>query len=202
MTEDETAAVRRGGARTERDLMLAGEPYQANDPDLAAERRRARRLMRALNATTEEEMDRRRAILADLFGSLGSNAEVEPPFYCDYGWNIRAGSNLFLNFGCVILDCNRVTIGSNVFIGPYVQIYAATHPTDPELRRSGRELAIPVTIGDDVWIGGGAIIGPGVTIGDGTTVGAGSVVTRSLPPRVVAAGSPCRILRHLEDDLV
>src|SRR5262249_54275569 len=122
---------------------------------------------------------------------------IEPPFYCDYGSNIAVGDGFYANYGCVVLDCNLVTIGREVKLGPGVQIYAAYHPIDPEARAGGRELAAPVSIGDGAWIRGGATVGRGRTIGAGTPVGAGSVVTSDLPPRVVAAGVPCRILRHI-----
>ncbi len=179
----------------EKALMLAGEPYLAYEPSLVAERQAARRLTRLYNATTEEEPDRRREILAELLGHVGEGCFIETPFRCDYGSLIRLGDNFYANFGCVILDCNLVTIGRDVKFGPGVHIYAATHPTNPEVRNSGRELAFPVTIGDGVWVGGGTIILPGVTIGDGSTIGAGSVVAKSIPPRVVAAGVPCRVIR-------
>jgi maltose O-acetyltransferase len=119
------------------------------------------------------------------------------PFRCDYGYNVRIGANGFLNYDCVFLDCAPITIGHDAQIGPGVHVYTATHPTDPETRRSGLEYALPVTIEDNVWLGGGTIVRPGVTIGRDTVVGAGSVVTRPLPPGVVAAGSPCRVLRPL-----
>jgi maltose O-acetyltransferase len=182
---------------TERDKMRAGELYLASDPELTALRRRARRLTRLYNSTTEEEPNRRLEILRELFAQVGDRIEVEPPFRCDYGSQIRIGNGFYANFDCIILDCNLVTIGRNVKLGPRVQIIAGFHPTDPVVRSAGPELAAPVTIGDDVWIGAGAIIGPGVTIGAGTTIGAGSVVTRDVPPRVVAVGVPCRVLRHL-----
>jgi maltose O-acetyltransferase len=153
--------------------------------------------MREYNATTETESDRRVAILQKLFGSLGSGVEIESPFYCDYGYNIRAGSRFYVNYGCVILDCNRVDIGDDVLFGPYVQVYAAYHPTDPATRLTKKELAAPVRIGSNVWIGGGAIILPGVTIRDNTTIGAGSVVTGDIPANAVAAGNPCIIRRFL-----
>ncbi len=177
--------------------MLAGELYRASDAQLVAERQRARRLSRWYNSTTEQESERRSQILLELFGAAGPMIEIEPPFYCDYGSNIYAGNGFYMNFGCVILDCNLVRIGENVLCGPTVQIYTATHPTDPEIRLSGLELAAPVQIGNNVWIGGGAIIGPGVTIGDSTTIAAGSVVVKDIPPRVVAGGNPCRIIRQL-----
>ena len=182
----------------EKALMLAGEPYLASDPILEVERRNARHLIRLYNATTEEKPGHRLEILRELLGAIGSKCEIEPPFRCDYGSLIAVGDNFYANFGCVILDCNRVTIGRDVKFGPGVHIYAATHPVDSTLRASGRELALPVTIGDGVWVGGGSIILPGVTIGEGSTIGAGSVVTRSVPHRVVAAGVPCRVIRTVD----
>jgi maltose O-acetyltransferase len=184
--------------RTEKEKMLAGEPYLASDPELREERRRARCLTRLYNQTTEEERGRRTEILRELFGAGGASASIEPPFHCDYGSNIIVGDNVFMNFGCVVLDCNVVRIGDDVQCGPGVQIYAAYHPTDPAARSAAPELAAPVTIGANVWIGGGAIICPGVSIGANTTIGAGSVVTRDIPANVVAAGNPCRVIRTLE----
>ena len=183
--------------KTEKQKMLAGELYRATDSELVVQRQSARRLTRLYNSTTEQQQDVRSQILFQLFGAAGPTIEIEPPFYCDYGSNIYAGDGFFMNFGGVILDCHRVDIGEKVLCGPSVQIYTATHPTNPEVRLSGLELAAPVQIGNNVWIGGGAIICPGVTIGDGTTIGAGSVVVQDIPARVVAAGNPCRIIRHL-----
>lgn len=185
---------------SEKQKMLAGELYLAADPELVRDRQRARRLTRTYNSTHEAEPEKRLAILQELFGSVGPKVEIEPPFYCDYGSNIHAGNGLYLNFGCVILDCHQVNIGENLLCGPYVQIYTAYHPTAPEIRRSGLELAAPVRIGNQVWIGGGAIICPGVTIGDGTTIGAGSVVVKDIPAHVVAVGNPCRVIRSLAED--
>lgn len=180
--------------------MLAGELYLANDPELAAFRLNARRLTRLYNTSAETEADRRAALLSELFGAIGPGAEVEPDFRCDYGFNIRAGERLFMNFGCVVLDCAPVTIGHRCLFGPGVHIYAATHTLDAPTRREGRELARPVTIGHDVWVGGGAIIGPGVTIGDGAVIGAGSIVTRDVAPFTVVAGNPARTLRTIPRD--
>lgn len=183
--------------RTERELMLDGELYLAADPELSGMRRRARRLTRLYNLTTEEERARREELLQELFGRLGPGAEIEPPFYCDYGCHIEVGKSLYMNFGCVVLDCAVVRIGDHVMCGPGVQIYAAYHPTDPAVRLAGRELAAPITVGSNVWVGGGAILCPGVTIGDNTTIGAGSVVTRDIPTNVVAVGNPCRVVRSV-----
>ena len=180
--------------------MLAGELYSPADPELSRARNRARRLCREFNATTEEETDRRARLLGELFGAVGPRVEVEPPLRCDYGFNIRAGDNLYANFGCVFLDCAPITLGRNVFLGPGVHLYGATHPIDDRVRAEGRELARPITIGDDVWIGGGVIVCPGVTIGDRCVIGAGSVVTRRIPAGHVGAGNPCRVLREIDRD--
>ena len=186
--------------RTEKEKSLAGELYLASDPELAAERKRARRLTRLYNQTTEEEEDKRLEILQELFGRIGPHVQIEPPFYCDYGHNIIAGDHLYMNFGCVILDCHEVRIGDNVMFAPYVQISAAYHPTDPKIRAAGPELAAPVNIGNNVWLGSGVIVCPGVTIGDNTTIGAGSVVVKDIPADCVAVGNPCRVVKHLPKD--
>jgi len=177
--------------------MLAGELYNAYDGELVELRMKARRLMYVYNRTTPDEPDKRTAILEDLFGRLEKPVEIEPPFYCDYGSNIFAGKGLYMNFGCVVLDCNEVHIGEGVLFGPNVQVYAAYHPTDPKTRKAGLEAAAPVHIGDNVWIGGAAIIGGSVHIGENTVVGAGSVVVKDLPANVVAAGNPCKVLKRL-----
>lgn len=183
--------------RSEKAKMLAGELYLASDPTLRQERMRARTLTRRYNSTTEEEAELRSQILGDLFGRLGPGVEIEPPFHCDYGYNILAGADLYMNFGCVVLDCCPVRIGDNVMLGPYVQLLGAYHPLDPGLRLTHRELAAPISIGSNVWIGAGAIIGAGVTIGDESVIGAGSVVIRDVPAGVLAAGNPCRVIRSL-----
>ena len=132
----------------------------------------------------------------ELLPQGGESAEIQPPFFCDYGSNIRLGAHVFFNFSCVVLDVCEVTVGDFTLFGPAVQIYTATHPMNARLRRS-RELGKPVEIGADVWVGGGAIILPGVKIGSRTVIGAGSVVTRDVPEDVLAAGSPCRVLGQI-----
>lgn len=183
--------------KTETEKMLAGELYNASDYDLIKARKNASRLTSLYNATSGQETEYKRQIISELFGAIGRNINIEPPFYCDYGSNIYVGDDFYMNFGCVILDCAAVHIGNNVLCAPSVHIYTATHPTDPEIRRSGLELAAPVKIGNNVWIGGGAIICPGVNIGDDTTIGAGSVVVKDIPAKVVAVGNPCRVIKHL-----
>lgn len=184
-------------SRTEKEKMLNGELYFPLDPDLKAERKRARCLTRLFNETTEEQEAKRAEILGLLFGRMGAGCEIEPPFHCDYGANTFLGEGVFMNFGCTILDVCPVVIGNHVLIGPQVQILAATHPLSSSVRSTGLESGAPVAIGDRVWIGGGAILLPGVTIGEGSVIGAGSVVTRSIPGGVVAAGNPCRVIKEL-----
>ena len=183
--------------KSEKEKMLAGEPYFAPDPELAGMQLKAQTLLHAFNSSPPSAAEQRREIIRSLFGSAGSDFDIRPPFFCDYGANIFVGDKLFMNFDCVVLDCNVVRIGSNVMMGPKVQIYTAHHPFEPEARRTLVEVASPVTVEDDVWIGGGAIICPGVRVGAGSTIGAGSVVTRDIPARVVAAGNPCRVIRAL-----
>ena len=180
---------------SEREKMLAGEPYDPMDAELVAGRARAEELCAALNATREGDPAVPR-LCGELFRACGDAAVVRPPFFCEYGTNIELGERVFFNFNCVVLDVCLVRIGAFSLFGPGVQIYTATHPLDAKLRR-GREFGKPVTIGDDVWIGGSAIILPGVRIGDGAVIGAGSVVTRDVPAGALAAGNPCRVLRDL-----
>ncbi|WP_447962567.1 sugar O-acetyltransferase [Nitrospira sp. Ecomares 2.1] len=182
---------------TEKQKMLKGKLYNGADPELVEERQRARFLCQRLNAlpATAPEAERQ-TILADLLHTE-TDAYLTPPFFCDYGYNIRLGAHAYFNFNCVLLDVMPISIGSHVLFGPAVHIYTALHPLNVQERRSGLEFAKTVTIGDDVWVGGGAIICPGVVIGDGAVIGAGSVVTRDVRPGVVAAGNPCRVIRQI-----
>lgn len=179
---------------SERHKMLAGEPYHANDPELVAEQGLTAAWLARYNAALGQPVSVWRTLLGERLGALGEGSIVRPPFHCDYGWNIRLGSRVFVNFSCVFLDVAAITIGDDTRIGPSVQIYTAEHPLDPVLRRSGQESGRPVTIGSNVWIGGGAIILPGVTIGDDAVVGAGSVLTHDVPPGARVAGNPAH--RH------
>ena len=184
-------------AVTERQKMLAGEPYDPQDALLVAERDRARRLCQELNAVPADRLDARLPPLAARLFGAETDVYITPPFFCDYGDNIRLGRKVYFNFNCVILDVAIVTIGDHVLFGPGAQVYTALHPLDASARRSGVESAQPVTIEDDAWIGGGAIVCPGVRIGARSVIGAGSVVTRDIPPDVFAAGNPCRAIRLL-----
>jgi len=181
---------------TEREKMLAGELYDALDPNLVAARNRARDLCQDLNASREGQTELRRSILREVFGSGGDTVWMQPPFFCDYGSNIFLGERVFFNFNCVVLDVCKVTIGDFTLFGPAVQIYTPMHPMDAALRRL-QEFGKPIEIGSDVWVGGGAIICPGVRIGSKSVIGAGSVVTRDIPAGVFAAGNPCRVIREI-----
>ena len=177
---------------SEREKMIAGELYRASDPELVEAHLRAQELLVRYNATGPRAVDERTAILRDLFGAVGEGTTVKPRFACDYGFNIRAGRNLFVNYDCVFLDVAPIEIGDDVQIAPAVQLYTATHPLDPAVRRSGLEGGRPIRIGHNVWIGGGAIVLPGVTVGDDAVIGAGSVVTRDVAPGAVVVGNPAR----------
>lgn len=185
-------------AKTEKEKMLNGEVYLYEDVELTEERKRARELMKRYNAMDEEE--NALGVLWELLGHVGGGTSIQRPFRCDYGKFISIGDNCYINFGCVILDCNTVEIGNNVLIGPYTQIYTVHHPIDVRTRLLKTAIANPIKIGNCVWIGGGSIICPGVEIGDNTIIGAGSVVVKSLPANVIAVGNPCKILRTIEEN--
>ena len=177
-------------SRTEREKMLAGEPYRPGDPELQAAMAAAKSWMAEYNAAMAASPAVRRELLRQRLAHVGEGAVIRPPFFCDYGAHISIGAGAFLNFNCVILDVAPVVIGDGAQIGPAVQIYAADHPRDPEQRRAGLELGRPVSIGRNAWIGGGAIILPGVTVGDDAVIGA--VVTRDVAPGTTVAGTPAR----------
>jgi maltose O-acetyltransferase len=182
---------------SEKDRMLRGVPYLANDPPLLEERKRCRLVCERFNATSFGDTGARRAILVELLGHLGEDAEVMAPFECDYGYHIEVGARTFINYGAVVLDGANVTIGEDVQIGPNVQLLTAVHPLDPVERRRGTETAKPVTIGDGAWLASGVIVVPGVSIGADTVIGAGSVVTKDMPAGHLCFGNPCRVIREI-----
>lgn len=184
--------------KTEKQKMLEGVLYNPLDAELSRDRLKARLLMGELNNSREDEAEKRNEILKKLLPDAGANLWLQPPFYCDYGYNIVTGDGVFFNFNCVVLDVMQVRIGSRTLFGPNVQVYTATHPVGYRERAEGLEFAKPVTIGEDVWIGGSAVICPGVIIGDRSVIGAGSVVTRDVPSDVFAAGNPCKVIHRLE----
>lgn len=184
---------------TEKEKMIAGELYLASDSQLLKERRDAQLLFQKFNGLTELDKDERNKILKTLISNLGHGFIIEPPFFCDYGYNITIGKSVYINYGCCILDGTLVTIGDNCMFGPNVQIYTATHPLECEARNSGKEFSKPITIGNNVWIGGNATICPGVTLGNNVVVGAGAVVTKDFPDDVLIAGNPAKIIKTINN---
>jgi maltose O-acetyltransferase len=178
--------------KSEKEKMISGELYRPNDPEIAADIAANQRWLARYNATLDKPLAVRLAILRERLAAAGDNCDIRPPFHCDYGFNIRLGTGVFMNFNCVILDVTHVTIGDRTQIGPHVQVYTADHPREAAQRRDGLEFARPITIGSDVWIGGGAIILPGVSIGDDAIIGAGSVVTRDVGSGETVIGNPAR----------
>ncbi len=178
-----------------KDRMLAGHPFRPDDPDLAADGARAAALLARYNA--ELDPVRRRDLLAELLGSVGGGTTVRSDFRCDYGYHVSMGAYCFVNWGAVFLDTAPITLGDSVQLGPGVQLLTAAHPLDADERRAGWQQGHPVVIGDDAWLGGGVIVLPGVTIGAAAVIGAGSVVTRDVPPGVLALGNPARVVRKI-----
>jgi len=183
-----------------REEMMSGRLYDASSGELLAELYRAQELCQEYNALRITDFEGRAALLDKLLPHKGSGLTIVPPFFCDYGSNLEFGDNVFINGYCVFLDEARITIGSNVFIAPQCGFYTAGHPLDKDLRRRKLEYSLPITIGDDVWIGGMVCVMPGVTIGSGSVIAGGSVVVKDIPPGVLAAGNPCRVVRPLSPD--
>lgn len=182
---------------TEREKMVAGELYNALDPELIALRARVRRHLVEFNQLGPD-LEPRMAQLRQIFDATEHVPFIEPPFYCDYGTSVKFGKNCYMNFDCVILDGAPVEIGDNLMAGPKVQLITATHPLDAiERTTSGLEYGKPIKIGHNCWLGAGAIVVPGVTIGNNVVVGAGSVVTKDVPDDVVVVGNPARVVRRL-----
>ena len=185
--------------KTEKEKMIAGELYFANDPELVADRMFARSQSQIINQAESAEL--RSQLLKETFGRTGKKIYMEPVINFDYGYNIFVGENFYANFNCAFLDVSTIEIGDNCMFAPNVQLYTATHPLHPVKRNSGLEYAKPIKIGNNVWLGGGVIVTPGVTLGDNVVVGAGSVVTKSFPDNVVIAGNPARIIKTVEEEL-
>lgn len=183
---------------TEKEKMIAGENYFSGDPILVKDRRKSKNLLHRLNVTEYRITKKAREILKELIPNAGANLYIEPPFFCDYGYNIICGENVYFNVNCVVLDAAQVTIGSNVFFAPGVQLYTASHPLEAELRKTVAN-AMSIKIGNDCWIGGNTVICPGITIGNGCVIGAGSVVTKDIPDNSLAVGNPAKVIRKLNE---
>lgn len=184
---------------TEKEKMIAGEMYRPKDRQLSKERGEAQLLFQKFNSMNESKKEERNQLLYDLFGQVEENLWIEPPFYCDYGYNIEMGKNVFINYNCCILDGTLIKIGDNCMFGPNVQLQTATHPLEFKARNSGQEFCKPITIGNNVWIGGNATICPGVTLGNNVVIGAGAVVTKDFPDDVVIAGNPAKIIKTIDN---
>jgi maltose O-acetyltransferase len=187
-----------GYTMTEKEKMLAGEIYKSHDRELVKMRFDARILTERINKTSIEELEKRKDLIKELFGTTGEEIYIEPAFNCDYGCNIHVGNGFYANYNCVILDGAEVRIGENCLIGPQVGIYTATHPTNAKERNSGKEYAKSIRIGDNCWIGGNSTINPGVTLGDNVIVASGSVVTKSFGDDVIIGGNPAKILKEID----
>lgn len=186
-----------GDPRTNRERMLAGELYIADDPESERLHRRGMQLADAYHRAEVTGDPGARELLADLLGTLGEGAHINPPLFVDYGENIHIGARTFVNYNLTALDVARITIGEDCQIGPNVQLLTPTHPIDPEPRRDKLEAAEPIVLEDNVWLGGGVIVCPGVTIGENSVIGAGAVVTKDIPANVVAVGNPARVIRSI-----
>ncbi|WP_334351744.1 sugar O-acetyltransferase [Companilactobacillus sp. HBUAS56257] len=187
--------------RSQKEKMLAGDLYVANDPELKKDFLKAKKLLREYNQTTEEQNNRRKEILKELFKKTGKKLpSITPPFFTDYGCNTEVGENFYANYECIILDIANVKIGDNVMFGPRVGLYTAGHPIDAAIRNEYLEYGKPIEIGDNVWVGGNVVINPNVKIGNNVVIGSGSVVTKDIPDNVVAVGNPCHVLREINDN--
>lgn len=186
--------------KTEMEKMQDGELFWNSDKEIGEVKKRARALADRYNATTEDEPEKRLALLKELFGDCTDDIFIKPPFHCDYGFNIHVGKNFFANFDCVMLDAAPITIGDNCLLGPQTCFYTVNHPMDAKTRVANYVYGRPITIGDNVWFGGNCVVLSGVTIGDNAVIGAGSVVTKDVPANAVVAGNPARVLRYIDNE--
>ena len=199
MTPEEMKEAVKNDPRSMKERMLDGDLYIADDPQLAIDFERARKLMFEIVQAHPESFERGQDLIGELFGSKGTDTVVLPPVTVDYGYNVHVGNETFINTNLTALDVGEIRIGDHVQIGPNVQLLTPTHPVEPELRKAKWEAAKPIVIEDNVWLGGGVIVLPGVTIGENSVIGAGAVVTRSIPKDSVAVGNPARVIKSVHD---
>ena len=186
---------------TEWEKAQAGYLYDANyDSDLINMRTVCADLCYEFNLCRPSDVKKQQRIIHELLGQIKGNIVITAPFYCDYGRNISVGENFYTNHNVTILDGAKVSFGDNVFIAPDCVFSTAGHPLDTEQRNQGLEIALPITVGNNVWIGTHVSVLPGVTIGNDVVIGAGSVVNRDIPDGVVAAGNPCRVIRKITEE--
>ena len=187
-------------AMTEREKIHSGDIYQPGDPAIMAEQMVYADLLMVYNTVPHSQMERREALLKQIFAEIGEGCYVEAPFYANWGGHhVHFGKNVYANYGLTLVDDTHIYVGDCTMFGPHVTIATAGHPIDPQLREKGLQYNLPVHIGRNCWLGAGVIVMPGVTIGDNTVIGAGSIVTRDIPANVVAVGNPCRVLRPIGD---
>ena len=170
------------------------------DPEIIEEETRCADLCYEFNQCRPSDTKKQKELLTKILGSMKENPVITAPFYCDYGFNISIGKNFYTNHNVTILDGAKVTFGDNVFIAPNCVFSTAGHAIDSEQRSRGLEIALPITVGDNVWIGTNVSVLPGVTIGNNTIIGAGSVVNKNIPEGVIAAGNPCKVIRKITEE--
>jgi acetyltransferase-like isoleucine patch superfamily enzyme len=183
----------------EKEKMLGGNPYRADDLLLMKERTKVRKLIKRYNNSSPSQVRKRMKLLHRILGKHANKCVIHPPFYCDYGYNIEVGENFFANYNCILLDVNKIIIGNNVMLAPSVIITTAGHPIHPEARNSGLEYGKPIKIGNNVWIGANVVINPGVNIGDNVVIGSGSVVIHDIPDNTVCVGNPTKIVKQITE---
>lgn len=184
---------------TEWERLQQGLIYNDFDEDLFERRVAAKKLFKAYNKTNDDEGELRNKILQQLFKQIGKNVWIEPDFKCEFGKNITIEDDVYINFGCIILDCAEVTIGSHTLFGPNIGLYPVNHSTDVQERINGGCYGKPIHIGKNVWLAGDVKVLAGVTIGDNTIIGTGSIVTKDIPSNVIAVGNPCKVIREITD---
>ena len=180
--------------------MLSGELYMAEGKGLTEIRNIMMDKLYQFNQAHYNDHALRQRLIKEILGGHKETLKITPPVYFDYGKHTFVGENFYANFDCIFLDVNTITIGDHVMFGPRVGLYTAGHPIDADVRKTGLEYGLPIVIGDNVWIGGNAVVLPGVTIGSNTIIGSGSVVTKSIPNDVIAAGNPCKVIRKVNHE--
>ena len=183
----------------QRQARIAGGYLWKDTDEYLAQQARVKDLMYEFNTSRPSEVDKRRGLMKQMFGSVGDNVWINQPITLAVGATVTIGEGTYINSGLMLIDDYNITIGKGCLFGTNVTLCTTGHPIDPEARARGGMYSFPITIGDGAWIGAGAIILPGVTIGKYAVIGAGSVVTKDIPDYTVAVGNPCRPLRKIDE---